>query len=76
MTDEIRYKVGVFTVTLVKSPEEAVRPWDDVSCECEEWTKNQQNVMRQTPDEEKCRHIREAEMYHHYEQKVTPVENE
>lgn len=76
MTDEIRYKVGVFEVLLVESPEGAVRPWESIECECEEWTKNQANPMLQTLNDKKCRHIREAEMYHHYRKKVQPVKNE
>lgn len=72
MTDEISYKVGVMTVTFVEAPEDVPRPWDSVECECEEFGKAQQNVLKST-DEEKCRHIREAEMFHHYKQKVSPV---
>jgi hypothetical protein len=75
VTDEISYKVGAMTVTFEMAPDDAPRPWDSVECECEEFGKGQQNVLKST-DDKKCRHIREAEMYHHYEQKVTPVENE
>lgn len=68
MTKE-RYVVGAMTVTLtIESgvPTEA-------ECECEGFAANQRDVMRQTMAEEKCRHIREAEMYHYYGQRVTPV---
>ncbi|MGM0387888.1 MAG: hypothetical protein ACQEP0_05080 [Natrinema limicola] len=73
MSNEIRYKVGVFEVVLVEATDDVPRPWDEVRCECEEWAQNQRNVMLQTTDETKCRHIREAEMYHYYGQRVTPV---
>ena len=72
MTDEIRYKVGVFTVEMTTEHGVPI----DYSCECEEWSKNQADVMLKTQKEERCRHIREAEMYHHYKDKVTLVETE
>lgn len=76
MTDEIRYKVGVMSVTFEEAPEGEPRPWDSFECECEEFAKKQANPMLQTIAEKKCRHIREAEMYHIYREKVQPVENE
>ncbi|MWG34729.1 hypothetical protein [Halomarina oriensis] len=74
VTREIRYKVGVFEVVLVEAPDDVPRPWDEVRCECEEWSQNQRNVMMQTEAETKCRHIHEAELYHIYRQRVSPVE--
>jgi len=74
VTDKIRYKVGVMTVTFEKAPDDVPRPWDSVECECEEFAKKQANPMLQTIAEKKCRHIREAEMYHHFRNKVETIE--
>ncbi|KTG09518.1 hypothetical protein AUR64_17275 [Haloprofundus marisrubri] len=71
MTEE-RYVVGAMTVTL--TIEEGVPV--EAECECEEFARNQTNVLMQTLDEQKCRHVREAEMFAHFERRVTPVENE
>ena len=72
MAEEISYKVGVFNVELTIEHGVPV----DYSCECEEWSKNQADVMLKTQKEERCRHIREAEMFHHFKGKVQPVETE
>lgn len=69
MTDEVRYKVGVFTVEM--TVEHGVPM--ECSCDCEEFAENQQNMMKSL-DEKKCRHIREAEMFHHFEKKVESID--
>lgn len=74
VTSEIQYRVGAMVVTFEEAPDDVPRPWDDVSCECEEFTKNQANPMLRSIDDKKCRHIKEAEMFHLYRQKVTLVE--
>jgi hypothetical protein len=71
VTDEISYKVGVMTVEM--TIEHGIPM--DFSCECEEWTKNQSNPMLQTLNQKKCRHIREAEMYHHFADRVSPAQD-
>jgi len=71
VTDEISYKAGVMTVEM--TIEHGIPM--DFSCECEEFRENQQNALKSI-NEKKCRHIREAEMYHHCKQKVAPVEND
>lgn len=75
MTRELRYKVGVFNVKLIEAPEDAVRPFDDAECECEEFARLATNVHAQTHAEKKCRHIREAELFHHYRQRVEPAKD-
>lgn len=74
MSHEIHFKVGVFTVTFMEAPEDAPRPWDDFSCECEEFAQKQGSPFVQTIQEKKCRHVREAEMYAHYADKVEPID--
>ena len=69
---EERYVVDAMTVVLTIEQGVVV----GAECECEEFAKNQTNVMMQTLDEQKCRHVREAEMFTYYERKVTPVEEE
>ena len=71
VTNEISYKVDAMTATLVIENGVPV----ETECECEEWTKNQANPMLQTPNQKKCRHIREAEMYHHYADRVSPIQD-
>jgi hypothetical protein len=68
MTEE-RYVVGAMTVTLEVENGVPV----ESECECEEFAANQRDVTRQTMAEQKCRHIREAEMFAHFERRVTPV---
>ncbi|EMA17043.1 hypothetical protein [Haloarcula amylolytica] len=71
MTEE-RYTVGAMTVTLTIENGVPV----EAECECERFSQNQRDVTKQTMAEEKCRHIREAEMFAHFGRRVTPVRNE
>ncbi|MFC7232972.1 hypothetical protein ACFQMM_23240 [Saliphagus sp. GCM10025308] len=68
MTEE-RYTVGAMTVTMTVENGVPV----ECECECEEFAKLQRAVTLETADEQKCRHVREAEMFHHFERRVTPV---
>lgn len=73
MCREIRYKVDVFEVVFVEAPANTVRPFESVKCECEEYSKLSAQPLVNGEDE-KCRHIREAELYHIYRQRVSLVE--
>ena len=74
MTDKTSYKVSAMTVTFVEAPEDMPRPWESIHFECEEYQMQVQNP-RLFNDEKKCRHIREAEMYHHFADRVSLVED-
>ncbi|KAB1197740.1 MULTISPECIES: hypothetical protein [Haloferax] len=71
MTEE-RYVVGAMTVTLTMKNGVPI----EAECECERFARNQRDAMMQTMDEEKCRHIREAEIFAHFGRRVTPVRDE
>lgn len=73
MTEHV-YLNGPFTVKLIESGEDEVRPWESVECECEEYQSNETNPRISGVDE-RCRHIREAIMHHHFAQRVSAVED-
>lgn len=68
MTEE-RYRVGAMTVALTVEHGVPV----EAECECEEYARLESHPMISGPDE-RCKHIREAEMYHHFKRRVSPVE--
>lgn len=68
MTEE-RFVVGAMVVTLTVENGVPV----EVKCECEEFSKLQRAVTLETMAEQKCRHVREAEMFHHFSKRVEPV---
>lgn len=72
MSDKIHYRVDCFLVTLTPDNDpETARRWVDYDCECEEFA--QSHALQD--DNEKCKHIREAEMYHVYDKRVTPIQS-
>lgn len=65
---EERYIVGAMTVSLTIENGVPVKS----ECECEEYGKLESHPMISGPDE-RCKHIREVEMYHYFGQRVAPV---
>lgn len=63
MGEELTFKHGVFEVKLEKAPEEAVREWDDSSCECERYHDRNTHPRCQSEEDVECRHIRESKVY-------------
>ncbi|WP_408956674.1 hypothetical protein [Natrinema sp. 74] len=63
-----------FQVVLTEADENEVHPWEEVECECEDYHDRLTSIHHKTPEEHRCRHIREAIMFHHFAQRVEPVE--
>ncbi|RLM56621.1 hypothetical protein DVK02_08980 [Halobellus sp. Atlit-31R] len=68
---EERYTVGAMTVTLTVENGVPV----DGDCECERQAKLSESPFIPSSDK-RCKHIREAEMYHHYSRKVEPINSD
>lgn len=62
------------TVVLTESDDEEVHPFEAVECECEDFHDRLKNIRCKTPEQHRCRHIREAIMFHHFASRVEPVE--
>lgn len=71
VTTEERYRVGAMTVTLEVERGVVV----ETDCECEGFADQKKNGFV-TGRNERCKHIRRAEMYRHFEGQVEPVEND
>lgn len=74
MDEDIRYRVGCFKVTLIAGDDDEIRPWSHAECECEEYAKISSNPMLSSPQEERCKHIRAAELFHMFRERVSPIE--
>ncbi|GAB3680483.1 hypothetical protein GCM10028857_03260 [Salinarchaeum chitinilyticum] len=74
MGQTFRYKHGVFEVVLIEA-ENGVRQWDETACGCEEYHELSVDPRKKSPEEQRCKHIRQAILYHQLNQKVEPGNN-
>ena len=72
MNQEYVYEHGPFSVKLTEALNGELHEWVNTECTCEEHEKRVANP-RFTGSEERCGHIREAILYHHYQAKISPV---
>lgn len=67
VTEEEHYTVDAMTVTLEVEQGVVI----DSACECEEYAEYEKNTFLNGRDE-RCKHIRNAEMYRYYNRRVSP----
>lgn len=74
MGEDVYYRVGPFLVTLKRGDSDELRPWSHALCECEAYHKAAKSPLNQTPESKRCKHIREAELFHVFAERVTPID--
>lgn len=76
MGEELTFQNGIFQVQLEIAPEDAVRQWDDSSCECEQYHQRKTNPRCRAEEDIECRHIRESKLYAWLDGKIQETDEE